>query len=64
MTATAQDGYFAAWWPGPPIVGMEGPGPEPTISITLTDGNTRVAIPMAQIDISPNRSAADGHTGT
>jgi hypothetical protein len=53
VKATVHGGYFAAWWPGAPIVGMEGPGPEPTISLTLKDGTTRADIPMAQLDISP-----------
>jgi len=49
VTATVHAGYFAAWWPGPPIVGMEGPGPEPTITLILKDGTTRSDIPMAQL---------------
>jgi hypothetical protein len=33
---------------------MEGPGPEPTITLILIDGTTRADIPMAQLDISRN----------
>jgi hypothetical protein len=33
----------------PPIVGMEGPGPEPTITLILKDGTTRTDNPMAQL---------------
>jgi len=29
VKATVHGGYFAAWWPGPPIIGMDGSGPEP-----------------------------------
>jgi len=54
VTASVRGGYFAAWWPGPPIVGMEGPGPEPTVTLILKDGTTRADIPMAQIDMSRN----------
>lgn len=54
VTASVHGGYFAAWWPGPPIVGMEGPGPEPTVTLILKDGTTRADIPMAQIDMSRN----------
>lgn len=49
VEATVDGGYFAAWWPGPPIVGTEGPGPEPTVTLILKDGTTRADIPMAQL---------------
>lgn len=52
VKATVQDGYFAAWWPGPPIVWPEGPGLEPTITFVLKDGTTRAGIPMAQLDLA------------
>ena len=52
VTASVHGGYFAAWWPGPPIVGMEGPGPEPTVTLILKDGTTRADIPMAQVNPS------------
>jgi hypothetical protein len=50
VTATVHGGYFAAWWPGPPIVGMQGPGTEPTITLILKDGTSRADIPMAQLE--------------
>ena len=49
VEATVHGGYFAAWWPGPPIVRLQGPGPEPTITVILKDGTSRTDIPMAQL---------------
>lgn len=54
VNASVHGGYFAAWWPGPPIVGMEGPGPQPTITLILKDGTTNADIPMAQLDPARN----------
>lgn len=54
VEATVHGGYFAAWWPGPPIVGMQGPDTEPTITLILKDGTARPDIPMTQLD--PARS--------
>ena len=39
---------------GPPIVGMQGQGPQPTITLILKDGTARADIPMTQIDLSHN----------
>ncbi len=50
---TVSSGRFAAWWPGPTIRGMEEPGPEPTLTVTVRDGTTRADLPMAEVDVSP-----------
>jgi hypothetical protein len=52
VTATIHDGYFAAWWPGPPMAfpkkGEPAP-PEPTYTLILKDGTIRAAIPQQRI---------------
>jgi len=57
VTATIQDGYFAAWWPGPPMdmhwpkAGEPAP-PEPpmaTYTLILKDGTIRAGIPQKQL---------------
>jgi hypothetical protein len=55
VRATVSGGHFAAWWPGPPVQDPEGPGPEPTVTITLRDGTVRADIPMSELDLSPIR---------
>jgi hypothetical protein len=55
VTATIHDGYFAAWWPGPPMAfPKEGePAPtepaSPTYTLILKDGTIRAAIPERQL---------------
>jgi hypothetical protein len=58
VTATIHDGYFAAWWPGPPMAQLHIPKkgepdpPEPaapTYTLILKDGTIRAAIPQQRI---------------
>jgi len=52
VTATIADGYFAAWWPGAPLHGTDGVGPDPTFSLNLRDGTTR-EVSMTEADVTP-----------
>ncbi len=54
VNASVHGGYFAAWWPGPPIVGVVGTDPQPTITLILKDGTTNADIPMAHLDPARN----------
>ena len=54
VNASVHGGYFAAWWPGPPIVGVVGTDPQPTITLILKDGTTTADIPMVHLDPARN----------
>ena len=52
VEATIQNGYFAAWWPGPATSLGIGKGPTPvgpTYTLTLKDGTIRANIPQEQL---------------
>ena len=54
IDASVHGGYFAAWWPGPPIAGAVSTDPQPTITLTLKDGTTNADIPMAHLNPARN----------
>jgi hypothetical protein len=50
VEATIQNGYFAAWWPGPGPLPMPTAVPVgPTYTLTLKDGTIRANIPQEQL---------------
>lgn len=52
VTATLENGYFAAWWPADTsLVPRWGP-PDPKVRITLDDGTTRT-VSIQEFDVSP-----------
>ena len=50
VEATIQNGYFAAWWPGPgPLPLPQAVSAEPTYTLTLKGGTIRANIPQDQL---------------